>query len=213
MTLGEKLKSLRAHNKMTQEALAEKVGVSRSAIAKWETNNGVPEIGSLKIISQLFRVSLDDLLDDERCYPSEACENQIKSEYLGCRCDIDLVGWNDGVYDVLIIGEDKDFFFYRKEEKRKMIHGLIGKKFIKSVERRCQCESFENSTANRNYFCNKRVLLEIAISEGALQGFLDFRNDDYLDTVVEGFESAKIVLKWGKEIDVAAITRIEELIA
>lgn len=62
MTLGDKLKLLRTKKGMTQEALAEKLNVSRSAIAKWESNNGIPEISNLKQISQVLNVSLDEIL-------------------------------------------------------------------------------------------------------------------------------------------------------
>ena len=50
---------------MTVRELAEKLNVSRSAVAKWETDNGTPEISNLKLISKMFSISLDDLLNDE----------------------------------------------------------------------------------------------------------------------------------------------------
>lgn len=65
MTFGEKLKKLRADNKLTQEQLAEKLYVTRTAVSKWETDNGYPSIDSLKAVSDLFKVSIDDLISDE----------------------------------------------------------------------------------------------------------------------------------------------------
>jgi len=62
MTLGEKLKKLRADNGFTQEELAEKLYVTRTAISKWESNRGCPNIDTLKTISKFFSVSIDDLL-------------------------------------------------------------------------------------------------------------------------------------------------------
>lgn len=64
MTLGEKLKEARKQTCLSQEQLSEKLGVSRSAVAKWETDNGIPDIDNLKAISKLLNVSLDYLLDD-----------------------------------------------------------------------------------------------------------------------------------------------------
>mgnify|MGYP004539788565 CR=1 FL=1 len=64
MTLGEKLKDARKQASLSQEQLAERLGVSRSAVAKWETDNGIPDVGNLKVIAQLLDVSIDYLLDD-----------------------------------------------------------------------------------------------------------------------------------------------------
>ena len=64
MTLGEKLKEARKQVSLSQEQLAEKLGVSRSAVAKWETDNGIPDVGNLKVIARLLNVSVDYLLDD-----------------------------------------------------------------------------------------------------------------------------------------------------
>ena len=60
MNLGDKLKLLRTQKGLTQEAFAEVLQVSRSAVAKWESNNGIPEISNLKQISQVLNISLDE---------------------------------------------------------------------------------------------------------------------------------------------------------
>ncbi|MGN0539043.1 MAG: helix-turn-helix domain-containing protein [Candidatus Fimenecus sp.] len=64
MTLGKKLKSARKQAGLSQEQLSEKLSVSRSAVAKWETDNGIPDVDNLKILSKLLNVSIDYLLDD-----------------------------------------------------------------------------------------------------------------------------------------------------
>lgn len=66
MTLGEKLKEARKNAGLSQEQLAEKLCVSRAAVAKWETDKGIPDIMNLKAISTLLDTSIDALLDDGR---------------------------------------------------------------------------------------------------------------------------------------------------
>lgn len=65
MTFGEKIKKLRKENEMTQEELAEKILVTRTAISKWETDKGYPSIDSLKLLSNLFHISIDELISDD----------------------------------------------------------------------------------------------------------------------------------------------------
>ena len=64
MTLGEKIRYARKCCRLSQEQLAEKMCVSRSAIAKWETDKGMPDIENLKLLSRLLGVTTDSLLDD-----------------------------------------------------------------------------------------------------------------------------------------------------
>lgn len=64
MTLGEKIKDARKKHGLSQEQLAEKMAVSRSAVAKWEANNGLPDLENLKALASLLNVSIDYLLDD-----------------------------------------------------------------------------------------------------------------------------------------------------
>ena len=65
MEFNEKLQQLRKEKGLTQEQLAEELFVSRTAISKWESGRGYPGIDSLKAISMLFSVSVDDLLSGE----------------------------------------------------------------------------------------------------------------------------------------------------
>ena len=64
MTLGEKIREARRKCGLSQEQLAEKMSVSRSAVAKWETDKGLPDVGNLKILARLLSVSVDQLLDE-----------------------------------------------------------------------------------------------------------------------------------------------------
>lgn len=66
MNLGEKIYKLRKEKGLSQEALAELVGTTRQAISKWENNQGYPETEKLLMLSNVFEVSIDFLLKDEK---------------------------------------------------------------------------------------------------------------------------------------------------
>ena len=77
MTLGGKIREARKRCGLSQEQLADKMSVSRSAIAKWETDKGLPDVGNLKLLARLLSTSLDRLLDDAE----EADESVIREKY------------------------------------------------------------------------------------------------------------------------------------
>ena len=82
MTLGEKIKEARKQCGLSQEQLAEKMNVSRSAIAKWETGKGLPDIDNLKMLSAFLNVSVDYLLDDGKVIEEYvAREPYVLSDY------------------------------------------------------------------------------------------------------------------------------------
>ena len=62
--LGEKIYDYRKKNSMSQEVLAEKLGVARQTVSNWETGETSPNPEQLKLISQIFNVSIDELLDN-----------------------------------------------------------------------------------------------------------------------------------------------------
>ena len=83
MEFNEKLQELRKSKNLTQEELAEKLFVSRTAVSKWESGRGYPNIDSLKEISAFFSVSIDELLSSEKLLFIAENENRrnIKNIY------------------------------------------------------------------------------------------------------------------------------------
>ncbi len=76
MEFHEKLQYLRKQNHWTQEQLAEKLYVSRTAVSKWESGKGYPNIESLKAISKIFGVSIDELLSSEELIAAAETEHR-----------------------------------------------------------------------------------------------------------------------------------------
>lgn len=87
MTLGEKIRYARKCCDLSQEQLADKMCVSRSAIAKWETDKGLPDILNLKMLSQLLKVSVDQLLDDQTDMTSFVIRENCNLSAFGRGCD------------------------------------------------------------------------------------------------------------------------------
>lgn len=81
MEIGKKLKSTRLQKGLTQEAVAEKIQVSRQTISNWENEKSYPDIVSVINLSNLYEISLDELLKgDERMLEHlEESTNVVKS--------------------------------------------------------------------------------------------------------------------------------------
>ena len=76
MDFSEKLQNLRKQKGLTQEELAAKLFVSRTAVSKWESGRGYPNIDSLKEISKFFSVSVDELLSSDELINAAKDENR-----------------------------------------------------------------------------------------------------------------------------------------
>lgn len=70
MTTGEKIAALRRDHKLSQEALGEKLGLSRQAVSKWEADQAVPTMDNLMELSRLFGVPVDTLLRPDAPFPA-----------------------------------------------------------------------------------------------------------------------------------------------
>ena len=81
MEIGKKLKDARMKSGFTQEIVAEKINVSRQTISNWENEKSYPDIISVIALSDLYSISLDDLLkgDREMMEHLEECTNVVKS--------------------------------------------------------------------------------------------------------------------------------------
>ncbi len=82
MEFHEKLQELRRKKGMTQEELAEQLFVSRTAISKWESGRGYPNIDSLKDISHFFGMTIDDLLSGEALLAIAQKEQKEKEAHI-----------------------------------------------------------------------------------------------------------------------------------
>lgn len=79
MELGQRLKDLRNKHNITQEEFADKLYVSRQTISSWENDKSYPDIHSLLMISELFKISLDDLVKGD----VEIMEEKINQSVIG----------------------------------------------------------------------------------------------------------------------------------
>lgn len=76
MELSEKIQKLRKERGLTQEQLAQQLFVSRTAVSKWETGRGTPNMESLQMIARFFDISLDELLKAEEVITIAENENK-----------------------------------------------------------------------------------------------------------------------------------------
>lgn len=78
MELNQKLQELRKQKGLTQEALAEALYVARTAVSKWESGRGYPNIDSLKAIACFFSVTIDELLSSDEVLTIAEADHQQK---------------------------------------------------------------------------------------------------------------------------------------
>ena len=86
MEFNDKLQELRKQKGLTQEQLAEKLYVSRTAVSKWESGRGYPSIDSLKEIAKFFSVTVDELLSCGEIITIAQQENDQRKRAAFTRC-------------------------------------------------------------------------------------------------------------------------------
>ena len=77
MTLGQKLKEIRKRFGLSQESLAEIMNVSRQAITKWESDEGLPDVCNLQELSKVFNLTVDYLLDNDNLLPALSMKKEL----------------------------------------------------------------------------------------------------------------------------------------
>lgn len=101
----KKLIDLRAQYGYSQEALAEKLHISRQAISKWELGITLPEIENVVVISEFFDVSIDYLLKDDIQFDSHDNLDRVIIKFLASAQDMDKISkelieiTRDGIID------------------------------------------------------------------------------------------------------------------
>lgn len=117
MTLGEKIKACRQQAGMSQEKVAELLGISRQAVTKWETNKSAPSTDNLFKLAEIFGTTVDLLLPESKEEENKITELVLPVQFSNPRTIITLVVliavlfflcWNAGQN----VGEDIGKFIY-----------------------------------------------------------------------------------------------------
>jgi len=109
MRLSEKIYYCRKKAGLSQEALAEQIGVSRQAVSKWETGEAVPEVSKLPLLAQALHVSVDWLLSEAEPEPDPQPQHNAQPSPTWADQIPGLIGtlarrygWLAGIYLVLV---------------------------------------------------------------------------------------------------------------
>ena len=114
-TMGQIILRLRRENGLTQEQLANALGISYQAVSKWETGNSCPDIAALPLLADLFGVSIDTLFGRETGTGSEPCTAEPREPVPVPRAELPWPD-DDAFYAVLYHGHE--LIGSRPQEKR-----------------------------------------------------------------------------------------------
>lgn len=117
MKLSEKIKTLRKGAGLSQEEFGARLNVSRQAITKWESGEGLPDIGNLMVLSRMFKLSIDDLLYEEKALAEKVFLYESRVAYdidklrdfdihLGCTNEVAVIGSDGEKLEVALSSND-----------------------------------------------------------------------------------------------------------
>ena len=227
MKIGTIIAQKRKNLGMSQEQLAEALLVSRSAVAKWESDNGMPDIENLKALSKVLGCSIDELVGNVIENTAEQSKEDTPvqaipvamdkfNKYLLQRCRVELSDWNDGFSEGYLIGQDESFLYYVVPEKKRAFIGCLAKQYITEIEilpeakKQVDLSSYE--TVSKEYFIGKQVnvsLNERRFFDGIFGKDMEFREAELL---VFSEKQAVLQLKnrlMETNVDIADVVKIE----
>jgi len=154
MLVGNKICDLRKKENLSQEQLAEKLNVSRQTISNWETNQTVPDVYQIKTISEVFKIGLDELLENDAFIPVEEKKNMhyielwekakiiIENELLPLVYDVwlgdvEIVNIENNILTLLVPFEVHKKIL--KKEYKKLILNSVNKFALQKVDK-IECE-------------------------------------------------------------------------
>jgi len=215
MMIGAVIAQKRKALGMSQEQLAEVLSVSRSAIAKWENDNGMPDIENLKALSKVLGVSIDELVGnvvengvEDNKEKAAAFVNDLEGrsmekvqKYLMRRCFVEMSDWNDGVSDCYIVGQDETLLFYVVFEKKRTRIGCLAKQYITEIrilkEEKRTVDLSKYINISKEYFVGKQV--NVRLNERRfLDGFFG-KDTEYREVELLGFSREQVVFQVGNQ--------------
>lgn len=147
MTLGEIIKHYRSQLNMSQTELGDRIGVSRQAVTKWETDTGIPDINNIKSLAKVFHISIDTLLSHHIDTPYVS-----KIEYdldtpkdfdinLGTLGDVSVEGYEGEKFLIQLSSSSysdlqKDFKIKFDDNKERLDVDLVTKDHVTKKQRR-----------------------------------------------------------------------------
>lgn len=147
MTLGETIKHYRSQLNMSQIELGDKIGVSRQAVTKWETDTGIPDINNIKSLAKVFHISIDTLLSHHIDTPYVS-----KIEYdldtpkdfdinLGTLGNVSIEGYEGEKLLIQLSSSSysdlqKDFKIKFDDNKERLDIDLMTKEYVTKIQRR-----------------------------------------------------------------------------
>lgn len=132
MKFSEKIKEIRKMQNLTQEQFAEKIFISRNAVAKWESDRGYPDIQNLITISEVFEISLDDLIKNDKKLKTKIILDSASKKWhilviIYLIAIISYIGYFHFAHKILMIGFLKATLFMLGFELRIFIKEKIWK--------------------------------------------------------------------------------------
>ena len=140
----DKIKKLRETHNLTQEELAKKVMVSRTAVSKWETGKGYPSLDTLKEISLLFDISIDELISDTDVGDKRRLDRQKRQESI-----LKVIAV------LLIVSLTFGWFFFKKTEVMRYTADEAMMYGFKGISHDLDCASRQLITLKGNGYLEK----------------------------------------------------------
>lgn len=206
MNLGDMIVEKRKALNLSQEQLAEQLNVSRSAVAKWETNKGIPDIENLKALSKKLDISIDHLLNaSEKDNKAQDTKEVIFSKrdekiqnFISKKCTVELANWNDGIFDGYIINQDENFIYYMIPEKKCLTVGILSKIFVTEIrlsntKDKYQVDLKEYGDISREYFIGKKI--NVYLNEKHIWNGIIGKKTEFLDVAAVSFSNDHIVIE------------------
>lgn len=129
--IGKFIAELRKSKNMTQQQLADKLGVSFKTVSKWETGRGLPELSTLKPLSEILEITLNELLSGERIESEKVAEKAEKSiistiDYTKQKIEKEHKKISLGLIIAGIVISISAFTIFEKESSWCSIYSIIG---------------------------------------------------------------------------------------
>lgn len=138
MFIGNKIIELRKKNNLTQEQLAEKLGVTRQTLSNWENNITSPDLNQASMLCQILKIDIRDLLDNNIEIDVKKSENSILSKLVGKEV---YMTFDDEITDinfnttlkVRLLSINGDFIKIKYSDEKKDIIKLVDIDLIESI--------------------------------------------------------------------------------